>query len=47
MIFFVLTPQPLLVRETAERAKAEVLLQHGQEYEEKNAEYIRKVRSQY
>ena len=36
---------PALVRETAERAKAEVLLQLGQEYEEKNVVYIRKVRS--
>lgn len=41
-----LIPHPLLVRETAERAKAEILLQIGQEYEEKNVVYIRKVRSQ-
>ena len=35
-----------LVRETAERAKAEELLRQVQEYEEKNPVYIQRVRAQ-
>ena len=34
-----------LVRETAERAKAEELLRQVQEYEDKNPDYIQRVRA--